>query len=112
MANALCNVGLSLGLSKFLGLLLPVTAIHLSSSISPSSDVPAHRHSLPESSFSAYPAQVRRKCDAWFEIDLKLIADQLEAVSFIFYVPHACVGLDAMGLLAVVFLAMGARVLL
>ncbi len=57
-------------------------------------------------------AQVRRKCDAWFEIDLKLIADQLEAVSFVFYVPHAFVGLDAMGLLAVVFLAMGARVLL
>jgi hypothetical protein len=58
------------------------------------------------------PNQVRRKCDAWFEIDLKLIADRLEAVSFIFYVPHAFVGLDAMGLLAVVFLAMGAHVLL
>ncbi len=58
------------------------------------------------------PAQVRRKCDAWFEIDLKLIADCLEAVYFIFYVPHAFFGLDAMGLLAVVFLAMGARVLL
>ena len=58
------------------------------------------------------PAQVRRKFDAWFEIDLKLIADRLEAVSLIFFVPHAFVRLDAMGLLAVVFLAMGARVLL
>ena len=58
------------------------------------------------------PAQVRQKFDAWFEIDLKLIADRLEAVSLIFFVPHAFVRLDAMGLLAVVFLAMGARVLL
>jgi hypothetical protein len=52
------------------------------------------------------PTQVRRKFDAWFEIDLKLIADRLEIVSLIFFVPHA------MGLLAVVFLAMWARVLL
>ncbi len=58
------------------------------------------------------PAQVHQKFDAWFEIDLKLIADQLEAVSLIFFVPHAFVRFDAMGLLAVVFLAMGARVLL
>ena len=33
-------------------------------------------------------------------------------VSLIFFVPHAFVRLDAMGLLAVVFLAMGAHVLL
>ena len=58
------------------------------------------------------PAQVRRKFDAWFEIDLKLITDRLEGVSFIFFVPHAFVRLDAMGLLAVVFLAMGVHVLL
>ena len=58
------------------------------------------------------PAQVRRKFDAWFEINLKLIADRLEMVSLIFFVPHAFVRLDAMGLLAVVFLTMGARVLL
>ncbi len=58
------------------------------------------------------PAQVCQKFDAWFEIDLKLIADRLEAVSLIFIVPHAFVRLDAMGLLAVVFLAMGAHVLL
>ena len=57
-------------------------------------------------------AQVRRKFDAWFEIDLKLIADRLEAETFIFFVPHAFVRLDAMGFLAVVFLAMGAHVLL
>ena len=55
MANALCNVVLSLGFSKILFLPLPVTVIHLSSSFSPSSDAPAHRHSLPESSFTAYP---------------------------------------------------------
>ena len=58
------------------------------------------------------PAQVRQTFDAWVEIDLKLIADRLEAVSLIFFVPHAFVRLDATGLLAVVFLAMGARVLL
>jgi len=55
MANALCNVGLSLGFSNFLVLPLAVTVIHLSSLFSPSSDVPVHRHSLPKSSFSAYP---------------------------------------------------------
>ena len=58
------------------------------------------------------PAQGRRKCHAWFEIDLKLIADRLETVSFIFFVPHTFVRLDAMGLPAVGFLAMWARVLL
>ena len=58
------------------------------------------------------PAQVRRKFDAWFEIDLKIIADLLETVSLLFFIPHAFVRLDAMGLLAVVFLAMWARVLL
>ena len=105
MANALCNVGLSLGFSNFLVLPLPVTVIHLSSSFSPSSDVPAHCHSLPESSFST-------KFDAWLEIYLELIADQLEAVSLIFFVPRAFVRLNTMGLLAVVFLAIGARVLL
>ena len=57
------------------------------------------------------PAQVRRKFDAWFEIDLKLITDRFEKVSLIFFVPHAFVRLDAMGFLAVVFLAMGAHVL-
>ena len=43
MANVLCNVGLSLSFSKFLGLPLPVTVIHLSSSFSPP--------------FGAYPPQ-------------------------------------------------------
>ncbi len=55
MANALCTVGLSLGFGNCLVLPLPVTVIHLSSLFSPSSNVPAHRHSLSESFFSAYP---------------------------------------------------------
>ena len=58
------------------------------------------------------PTQFCQKFDAWLEIDLELIADRLEAVSLIFFVPHAFVRFDAMGFLAVVFLAMGARVLL
>ena len=44
------------------------------------------------------------------QMDLELIPDQLEAISLIFFVPHAFVWLDAMGLLAVVYLTMGARV--
>jgi hypothetical protein len=44
-----------LGFSKLLVLPLPVTVIHLSSSFSPSSGIPVHRHLLPESSFSVYP---------------------------------------------------------
>ncbi len=55
MANALCNVSLSLGVSNFLVLPLSVTVIHLSSLFSPSFDISAHRHLLPEFSFSAYP---------------------------------------------------------
>ncbi len=55
MANALCSLGLSLGFRKFLVLPLPVTLIHLSFSFSPSSGIPTHRHSLPKSSFAAYP---------------------------------------------------------
>ena len=58
------------------------------------------------------PAQVRHKCDAWLESYFELIADLLEAVSLIFLVPHAFVQFDAMGVLAVVFLAVGACVLL
>jgi len=58
------------------------------------------------------PAQVRQKFDAWFEIDLMLIADRLETISLIFFVPYAFVRLDAMGLLAVVFLAIWVCVLL
>ncbi len=48
MAYALCNLGLGLGLSKFLVLLLPVTVIHLSS-FSPSSGIPARRQLSPDS---------------------------------------------------------------
>ncbi len=47
MAYALCNLGLGLGLSKFLVLLLPVTVIHLSS-FSPSSGIPVRRQSSPD----------------------------------------------------------------
>ena len=112
MANALCNVGLSLGFSKFLCLPLPVTVIHLSSSFSPFSDIPGHHHSLSELFFSAYPPNSANKFDAWLEINFELIADRLDAVSLIFLVSRAFVRLDAMGLLVVVFLAMGARVLL
>ncbi len=49
MANALCTFGLGLGLSNFLVLPLPVTVIQLSLSFSPSSGVPAHRQSSPDS---------------------------------------------------------------
>ena len=55
MANALCNLGLSVSLNNFLVLPRPVIVIHLSSLFSPSSDVPTHQHLLPEPSFSAYP---------------------------------------------------------
>ncbi len=55
---------------------------------------------------------VRCQCDAWLESYFKLIADQLEAVSLIFLVPHAFFWFNAMGLLAVVFFAVGACVLL
>jgi hypothetical protein len=58
------------------------------------------------------PTQVRRKFDAWLELYFELIADQLEAVSLILLVPHAFVRFDAMGLPAMVFLAVGACVLL
>ncbi len=48
----------------------------------------------------------------WLDSYFKLIADQLEVVSPIFLVPHAFVRFNVMGLLAVVFLAGGACVLL
>jgi len=57
MANALCNLGASLGVSNFLVLLLPVPVIHLPSSCSPSSGLPAHCHLLSEPSFSTYPSK-------------------------------------------------------
>ncbi len=49
---------------------------------------------------------------AWFERHFKLITDQFEAVSLVFLVPHALVWFDSMGLLAMDFLAVGARILL
>ncbi len=58
------------------------------------------------------PTQVRRKFEVWLELYFKLIADRLEAVSLILLVPHTLVRFNAMGLPAVVFLAVGACVLL
>jgi len=55
-------------------------------------------------------AQLRRKFVAWFKSYLEFIADGFEAVSFVFFVPHAFVGVDAMRLFAVIFLAVGASV--
>jgi hypothetical protein len=49
---------------------------------------------------------------AWLEIYLELITDRLESVALILLVPHAFVRLNAMRLLAVVFLAVGACALL
>ncbi len=48
---------------------------------------------------------------AWFEHHFKLITDQFEAVALLL-VPHAPVQFDSMGLLAMEFLAVGARILL
>ena len=56
--------------------------------------------------------QVYHKLDAWLELYFELITDQLEVVSPIFFVPHAFVLINVMGLIAVLFLAMGACVLL
>ncbi len=48
MAHALWTLGLGLGLSNYLVLLLPVTVIHLVSLFSLSSCVPVHRQSSPD----------------------------------------------------------------
>ncbi len=48
---------------------------------------------------------------AWLESHLKLIADGFEMVSLVFFVPHAFVRVDAMGLPALEFLAVGTGVL-
>ena len=57
------------------------------------------------------PAHFRCKLVAWLEGHLELIADGCEPVSFVFLVPHAIVRVNAMGLPALEFLAMGAGVL-
>jgi hypothetical protein len=48
---------------------------------------------------------------AWLESHLKLVADGFETVSLVFFVPHAFVRVDMMGLPALEFLAVGAGVL-
>jgi hypothetical protein len=47
---------------------------------------------------------------AWLESHLKLVADGFEMVSFVFFVPHAFFQVDAMGLPALDFFAVGAGV--
>ncbi len=47
----------------------------------------------------------------WLKSHLKLVADGFETVSLVFFVPHAFVRVDAMGLPALEFLAVGAGVL-
>jgi hypothetical protein len=84
MANALCNVGLSLGFSSFLDFTStchrnPFVILVLSFLRHPRAPSFAARIVL-----LCIPAQVCQKFDAWLEIYLKLIADQLEAVSLIF----------------------------
>jgi hypothetical protein len=48
---------------------------------------------------------------AWLESHLKLVADGFEMVVLVFFVPHAFVRVDAIGLPALEFLAVGAGVL-
>ncbi len=49
---------------------------------------------------------------AWFECHFELITDRFKVVAFVFLVPHAPFRFDLMGLLAMEFLAVGARILL
>jgi hypothetical protein len=48
---------------------------------------------------------------AWLESHHELVADGFETVSLVFFVPHAFVWANAMGLPALEFLAVGAGVL-
>jgi hypothetical protein len=48
---------------------------------------------------------------AWLESHLELVVDGFEMVSLVFFVPHAFVRVNAMGLPALEFLAVGAGVL-
>ena len=102
MANALCNLGASLGLGIFLVLPLPETVIHLSSSF-----FPFRRPRTPPFALRTFllciSAQVYRKFVVWLEIYFKLIACRLEAVALILLVPHVFVRFDVMGLLALVY---------
>ncbi len=77
MANALCNLGLDLGLglSKFLVLLLPVTVIHLPS-FSSSAGIPARRQSSPDLiSLLAYPPNLAAKL--WHGLNATLSSLQI-----------------------------------
>jgi hypothetical protein len=61
--------------------------------------------------FVRVPAQFHHKLVAWLESHLKLVADEFEMVSLVFLVPYAFVRVNAMGLSALEFLAVGAGVL-
>ena len=49
---------------------------------------------------------------AWFEVNLQLVANCLEAVAFVLLVPHAFIGFGCVRLLAMELLAVWACVLL
>ncbi len=49
---------------------------------------------------------------AWFECHFELDEDRFEVVALVLLVPHALVQFDSMGLHAMKFLAVGARILL
>jgi hypothetical protein len=61
--------------------------------------------------FVCIPAQFHHKLVSWLESHLELVTDGFETVSLVFFVPHACVRVNAMGLPALESLAVGAVVL-
>jgi hypothetical protein len=61
--------------------------------------------------FVRVPTQFRRKLVAWLESHLKFVADGFEMVFLVFFVPHAFVQANVMGLPTLEFLAVGAGVL-
>ncbi len=76
MANALCNLGLGLGLSNFLVLLLPVTVIHFSF-ISLSSSVPVQHRLSPDSlPLLAYPPNSAE--NLWCGLNATLSLSQID----------------------------------
>ena len=107
MANALCNVGLSLGFSNFFCFTSachcnPFVILVLSFLRCPRAPSFAARIILLR-----IPAQFCRKFDAWLEIYFELIADQLEAVSLNFLFPMHLSGMTRWGFLQWYFLQWG-----
>ena len=56
------------------------------------------------------PAHFCRKQVAWLESHLELVADGFELVTFVFFVPHAFLRINRIGLPALDFFAIGAHV--